>query len=124
MLKGGAVGLGNQVLTLEPPPEKAAARIGGTNISTLPELLHFSPKRGDQRGDQLVAGCVSQRFVGREPPMAWQEHIMRRRGEVWMQCHYFFPPRLGMLTSTIVMVSLPKMSTTFTAIFRSPAGHS
>ncbi len=31
-----------------------------------------------------------------------------------MQGHYFFPPSD---TSTIVIVSLPKMSTTFTAIF-------
>ncbi len=34
---------------------------------------------------------------------------------------YFFPPTL---TSTIVIVSLPKMSTTFTAILRRPGVHS
>ena len=39
-------------------------------------------------------------------------------------CHYFFPPFVHTLTSTIVIVSLPKMSTTFTAILRRPGAHS
>ena len=39
---------------------------------------------------------------------------MRIIGKVWMQRHYFFPPTA---TSTMVIVSLPNMSTTFTAIF-------
>jgi hypothetical protein len=38
--------------------------------------------------------------------------------------HYFLPPFFPTLTSTIVMVSLPKMSTTFTAILRRPGAHS
>ena len=38
-----------------------------------------------------------------------------------MECHYLFPPTL---TATIVIVSLPKMSTTLTASLRRPGGHS
>jgi hypothetical protein len=38
--------------------------------------------------------------------------------------HYFLPPFFPTLTSTIVIVSFPKMSTTFTAIFRRPGVHS
>jgi hypothetical protein len=41
-----------------------------------------------------------------------------------MQCHYFFFPFFPTLTSTIIIVSLPKMSTTFTAILRRPGAHS
>ncbi|MEI7900858.1 MAG: hypothetical protein WCK89_11435, partial [bacterium] len=38
--------------------------------------------------------------------------------------HYFFPPFFPTLTSTIVIVSFPKISTTFTAILRRPGVHS
>jgi hypothetical protein len=38
--------------------------------------------------------------------------------------HYFFPPFFPTFTSTIVIVSLPKMSTTLTASLRRPGVHS
>ena len=55
---------------------------------------------------------------------AWIENRVRGLRKVSVQGHYFFPPFFPTLTSTIVMVSLPKMSTTLTAILRRPGRHS
>ena len=109
---------------LEPPIEQALAGVRRARVSAVAELLHLAAQRRHQRRHELFHAAFPQRLIGGKPANARIENRVRGLRKVWVQGHYFFPPFFPTLTSTIVIVSLPKMSTTFTAIFRRPGSHS
>ena len=115
-----AIGPGLEVRGVEPPVEQAAAGVRTPGIAAVPPFLHLAAKLRRQGRHQLVHAGIAQGLIRRKPAERRVEDGVGRFGEVGMERHYFFPTA----TSTIVMVSLPKMSTTLTASLRRPGSHS
>ena len=106
---------------LEPPVEQALAGIRRADVAAVAKLLSLSSQLRHQRRHELVHARFAQRLIGRKPAN------LRDRGSRAVSrgnrdaAPLLFPPTL---TSTMVIVSLPKMSTTLTAILRRPGWHS
>ena len=112
---------GEEVRLVEPPSQKASAGPARAAVAAVAELLHLAAELRHKRRHQLVHRGVAQRLVGGEPAHLGFEHVEGGGGKIWMQRHYLSPPAVML---RMVIVSLPKMSTTFTAILRRPGGTS
>jgi hypothetical protein len=82
-----AVRLLDQVIGLEPPAQERTRCGRGSSITRIAPGLDLFAHLRHQRRQQLFIGCAPQFFGCWKPPQVWGEYLVRRSGEIGMQCH-------------------------------------